>query len=82
MGVTVPGGLYYVGGVAVNAHGDVLVDAPPIGPDTVPVPVGVAVAPVAAPAGLTPEQVDALVEAKVAAKLAELTAPPAESKSK
>jgi hypothetical protein len=74
MGTTIPGGLYYVNGAAVDADGKTLPDAPPIGPDTIPAPVGVPVAPVA-PVGLTPEQVDAMVEAKVAAKLAELTAP-------
>jgi hypothetical protein len=53
----------------------VLPDAPAIGPDTIPAPVGVPVAPVAAPAGLTPEQVDAIVAQKVAEALASLTAP-------
>jgi hypothetical protein len=78
MATTIPGGLYYVNGQAVNANGDVIPDAPAMGPDTVPAPVGAPMVGVAAPAGLTPEQVDALVEAKVAAKLAELTAPATE----
>lgn len=31
-----PGGLYYVNGVAVDANGEALTDAPPLGPNATP----------------------------------------------
>lgn len=85
MGKTIPGGLYYVNGQAVNGNGDVIPDAPPMGPDTVPAPVvGSVTAPVAPAvdidalvAAKVAEQVAAKLDEAVAAKLAELTAPDA-----
>lgn len=84
------GGLYYVGGVAKDAHGAVIPGAPPLGPDTPASEIGPVVQMVAgvgalapAPAGPTAAELDALVTAKateiaakiVEQKLAELTAP-------
>ena len=70
MGKTIAGGLFYVGGVAVDANGKHLPDAPEQGPDTVPTP-----ATVAAPgAAMTAEQIDKLVSEKVAATVAAMSA--------